>query len=220
MSQIITFCLCGEEIMRKNLLVFKRCLILVSILIIFVSLLGLSCNADTMVEEYSPILYFEGEETCYPISAEFHIQNSYLYQVEISSPISTSPTETEISGYSSDLYQEYYLDNQPEANCLISVCDAQHVRLPTLYYKKDKTLEQALKQANPHAIRQKMRPLYWRNGAVYITRRDILMKNRKLISHNPFFYEMPRSRSIAIDDMFDWSLAEILLNQNNKNKED
>jgi hypothetical protein len=98
--------------MRKKLLLLKRSLILVLSLILFASLVGITCNADTMVEDYSPIFYFEGEETCYPISAEFHIQNSYLYQVEISSPISTNPSESEISSYSSDLYQNYYLDNQ------------------------------------------------------------------------------------------------------------
>jgi len=101
-----------EEKMRKNFTFFKRFLTATSIFILFVSLIGLTCGADTMVEEYSPIFYFEGEENCFPIDTEFHIQNSYLYQKEILSPISTSPTETEISSYSTDIYQNYYLDNQ------------------------------------------------------------------------------------------------------------
>lgn len=98
--------------MRKNLIFFRRSLLLISILILFVSLIGITCNADTIVEEYSPIFYFEGGETCYPISAEFHIQNSHLYTVGNSNPISTNPTESEIAPYSSDMFQEYYLDNQ------------------------------------------------------------------------------------------------------------
>jgi CMP-N,N'-diacetyllegionaminic acid synthase len=104
-----------------------------------------------------------------------------------------------------------YLDNQPKAKCLVSVCDAQHVRLPTLYYKKGEYLEQALPQLDPAARRQSLRRLYWRNGAVYIVRRDLLLKKRKIMSENPCCYEMPRARSVAIDDLFDWWLAELLM---------
>ena len=55
---------------------------------------------------------FEGEETCYPIDAEFHIQNSYLLEVDNSVPISTNPTAADLATYSTDIYLTYYLDNQ------------------------------------------------------------------------------------------------------------
>ena len=45
----------------------------------FLSLLGISVNAVDY-EDYAPILYFEWEETCYPIDADFHIINSDLYE--------------------------------------------------------------------------------------------------------------------------------------------
>ena len=121
------------------------------------------------------------------------------------------PTNPLTAGEDLENSIRYYLKNQPEAKCLISVCDAQHVRLPTLYHKKGKRLEQILKEVNPTERRQALQKLYWRNGAVYITRRDLLLKEKKIISENPLFYEMPRSRSVAIDDMFDWSLAEMLI---------
>jgi CMP-N,N'-diacetyllegionaminic acid synthase len=108
---------------------------------------------------------------------------------------------------------KHYLNNQPNAKCLISICDAQHVRLSTLYHKKGKYLEQLLKEIDPVARRQTLRELYQRNGAVYITRRDLLLEERKIINENPLFYTMPRERSVAIDDIFDWLLAEFLLNR-------
>ena len=106
---------------------------------------------------------------------------------------------------------KYYLDNQPEAKSLITVCDAQHVRLPTLYHKNGRYLQQVLKEMDPIVKRQALRRLYWRNGAIYITRRDLLLKDRKVIDENPLYYEMPRERSIAIDDKFDWDVAELLI---------
>jgi len=105
----------------------------------------------------------------------------------------------------------HYLGNQPEANCLISVCDAQHIRLSTLYHEKGKYLDQLLKDVNPVERRQALKNLYWRNGAVYITRRDLLLGERRIINENPLFYMMPRERSVAIDDIFDWLLGEFLM---------
>ena len=109
-----------------------------------------------------------------------------------------------------------YLDNQPEANCLISICDAQYVRLPTLYHKKGKYLEQVLKEIDPAARKQALRRLYWRNGAIYISRRDLLLEGRKIIDDGPVYYEMPRARSFAIDDEFDWDMAKFLMGYNRK----
>jgi len=111
---------------------------------------------------------------------------------------------------------KYYLNNQPDAKCLISVCDASHVRLSTLYHKRGGYLEQLLKEAYPVLRRQASKRLYQRNGAVYIARRDLLLEERRIVNGNPLFYEMPRFRSIAIDDVFDWTLAEFLMLRNKK----
>jgi CMP-N-acetylneuraminic acid synthetase len=111
-----------------------------------------------------------------------------------------------------------YLINQPAAKSLISVCDAQHVRLPTLYYTKGRYLRQVVKNINPVKPRQNLKKIYWRNGSIYITRRDLLFKKRAMLDKNPFFCEISRFHSVAIDDMFDWILAEFLLQYDKKQK--
>ena len=108
----------------------------------------------------------------------------------------------------------HYLENQPDAKCLISISNARHVRLPTLYHQKGRYLEQLLKEIDPVARRQTSKGLYQRNGAIYITRRDLLLTEQKLVNKNPLFFEMPRFRSIAIDDTFDWDIAEFLIKRN------
>ena len=111
---------------------------------------------------------------------------------------------------------KHYLDNQSKARCLISVCDAQHVRLPTLYRRNGIYMEQVLKGIDPVVSRQALTNLYWRNGAIYLSRRDLLLGEKKIIDESPLFYEMPRVRSVAIDDMCDWIIAESLMTHNKK----
>jgi len=126
------------------------------------------------------------------------------------------PTNPLTAGEDIENSVKHYLDNQPEAKCLISVCDAQHIRLSSLYHEKGGYLEQVFKDVDPAERRQALKKLYWRNGAVYITRRDLLLGERRIINENPLFYTMPRERSVAIDDIYDWNIAELFINRAGK----
>jgi CMP-N-acetylneuraminic acid synthetase len=126
------------------------------------------------------------------------------------------PTNPLTAGEDIENSTSHYLDNQPDASCLISVCDAQHIRLSSLYHQKAEYLEQVFKDVDPAERRQALKKLYWRNGAVYITRRDLLLEERRIINENPLFYAMPRERSVAIDDIYDWNVAELFIKRNDK----
>ena len=65
-------------------------------------------------QQYAPILYFEKDETCYPVNVSYHIENSDLYQFTSNETIliNNSPTVEEIGGYSTNDYRYFYLDNQ------------------------------------------------------------------------------------------------------------
>jgi hypothetical protein len=64
--------------MRRKILFkgFRHSVILAVFITIFVSLAGLTCNAQGIADTYAPIFYFEGEETCYPVDAQYHLDNS------------------------------------------------------------------------------------------------------------------------------------------------
>jgi hypothetical protein len=63
--------------MKKSLnQTLKRGIVIISLLMVFLSLIGITSSGQTLQENYAPILYFEGEETCYPINASYHIDNS------------------------------------------------------------------------------------------------------------------------------------------------
>ncbi len=95
---------------KRGLFVGYKALFII-ILLLVVPLLGISTSAATDTElanQYAPILYFEKDETCYPVDVSYHISNSYLYQIGNDNPTDTSPSIETISYLSGD----YYLDNQ------------------------------------------------------------------------------------------------------------
>jgi hypothetical protein len=78
--------------------------------LLFVNLIGTTAAADEfLAQQYAPILYFEKDETCFPVEAFYHIDNSYLYQVDTTQPIDMNPSVETLANYTED---SYYLDNQ------------------------------------------------------------------------------------------------------------
>lgn len=59
--------------------------------------------------------------------------------------------------------------------------------------------------------RQKLPPLYIRNGAIYATKRDVLIEAMSFKGKDCRAYLMPVERSVNIDDETDMALAEVLM---------
>jgi len=73
-----------------------------------VSLFGTAEAADVDdAKQYAPILFFEGEETCFPVDVSYHIDNSNLYMVD-----STGEIDFTVDTLSNFTIDGYYLDNQ------------------------------------------------------------------------------------------------------------
>ena len=54
------------------------------------------------------------------------------------------------------------------------------------------------------------------NGAVYVMTHNTIMKRNKIIDENTSIYLMPRERTVDIDELFDFQLAEFLMKANKK----
>jgi CMP-N-acetylneuraminic acid synthetase len=61
-------------------------------------------------------------------------------------------------------------------------------------------------------------PAYMRNGAIYLTRRDVLMKHNSIWGRIIRPYIMPPQRSVNIDSELDFKLAEIMLAEQNRDQ--
>ena len=101
-----------EEIM-KNRIVFIVVFFVLSLF--FGSITGIATTSDEYIaQQYSPILYFEKDETCYPVDVSYYIENSALYVISGVNPelqidlVSDSPSIEDLGNQSSE-YQ--FLDN-------------------------------------------------------------------------------------------------------------
>lgn len=67
--------------------------------------------------------------------------------------------------------------------------------------------------------RQELPPIFIRNGAIYLIKREAFLQEKSLIANNCFAYEMSANDSVNIDSELDLMLAEQLLirRQNHEN---
>ena len=64
-----------------------------------------------------------------------------------------------------------------------------------------------------YSRRQDLPAVYEINGAIYLARTDLLLEEKTLSPGDTLPYVMPKERSIDIDDIFDWKIAELLLKE-------
>lgn len=76
--------------------------------------------------------------------------------------------------------------------------------------KNDKLLD-LTKEPVENMPRQKLKPVYIRNGAIYAVKRDVLINQNSFKGKTCRPFIMPPERSVNIDDWLDLQLAEILL---------
>jgi CMP-N,N'-diacetyllegionaminic acid synthase len=116
----------------------------------------------------------------------------------------TTPLRT-----SGDIDGALDLLQQSGADSVISVCDVGGRHPMTCYRCSAGGQLQPLMPANSAGVlRQDFGALLWRNGAIYATRREVLMEQSSLYGQSTFGYAMPEERSFNIDTLFDWDLTE------------
>ncbi|APJ04563.1 cytidylyltransferase domain-containing protein [Silvanigrella aquatica] len=102
--------------------------------------------------------------------------------------------------------------NENAPSCL-SVCKSD--TYPQLMYTiEDNQILKPLLAGEKPTRRQDMKNYYTLNGSVYVVNIEFFKKYRKLIAENSICFEMPKNRSIDIDDEYDFSIAEFILNKN------
>jgi len=97
------------------------------------------------------------------------------------------------------------------APACVSVCEVD--KSPYWMYRLDQQARMRPLMAE-HSVasrRQDLPPVHVLNGAVYVTRADVLMRERTFIPEGTIGYVMPRVRSIDIDSELDLFIAERLI---------
>lgn len=100
--------------------------------------------------------------------------------------------------------------NNPAKDNLVSCYRSDNIHPKKMYTVKGGRVRMWLNGHDGAFRRQDVEEVFIRNGAVYIIRRDLLLKGR-MFGDCPLILEMPRLRSVDIDSMEDWTLAELIL---------
>ncbi len=98
------------------------------------------------------------------------------------------------------------------ANNVISVTEA-HAN-PYFNMVEKRTSGVQLVKKGKFFTRQAAPEIYVINGSVYVWRKATLRKTRKVVMKQSELYTMPRERSVDIDNVLDFRIAEMLLSQN------
>jgi CMP-N,N'-diacetyllegionaminic acid synthase len=119
----------------------------------------------------------------------------------------TSPLRT-----SDDIDSSLRFVMESKATSCISIVESQSNPHWMYFRNSQHQLTQVLDGAKV-TRRQDLPLAYEPNGAIYIANINYLLKERSLITTDTIGYEMPRERSIDIDNIEDFSAAEIFLQQ-------
>ena len=99
-----------------------------------------------------------------------------------------------------------------DADAIISVSETEHNPLWSNIITKDKSMKNFLPNEIKNKRSQDLEKYYRLNGAIYICKTDILLKQETFfIDENIFAYEMSRENSIDIDTRLDFIVAEAIL---------
>ncbi len=100
-----------------------------------------------------------------------------------------------------------------EAEMVVSVTRSSSHALWTNELPENGCMKDFLPKRVVNKPRQEMPVVFHPNGAIFAGVIDRLENNRQFYGDRTFAYIMPKERSVDIDDMLDFELAEVLLNR-------
>lgn len=98
---------------------------------------------------------------------------------------------------------------EKEKNSAVSVVELSEHPNSAFYLNAEGNLSPFVIDRNPDARRQDFSKLYKLNGAVYFYNSNYLREKKSFVDSNTIGICMPKERSVDIDDLFDWKIAEL-----------
>ncbi len=115
-----------------------------------------------------------------------------------------------------DILRGYDKLKEKNANLVAAVCEADHPPVWANMLPQDDSLENFISRQYAGKPRQQL-PAYYRiNGALYIVKTDYLMHHDNTYGEGSYAVVMSKENSIDIDDIFDFMLAETVIQYSHK----
>lgn len=138
-------------------------------------------------------------------AAEFYREKGIVYE----DMLLLQPTTPMRTG--EDIVKAFEIYDAEKADSLISCFKEEYICDLVTYHKSGDEAIPIHPNHNGGVRRQDLEPLYVRNGAIYISKIDWMMKEHKIFGGKLAMYEMPKERSVNIDTMYDVELARVLV---------
>jgi CMP-N,N'-diacetyllegionaminic acid synthase len=122
----------------------------------------------------------------------------------------TSPLRT-----AQDIDAAIALATEKDADAVVSVCPAHHHPYLSKLIAPDGRLLDFIERPPGYLARQSLPPVYALNGAIYLSRRSVLLEREGWDTDRTYAYVMPPERSVDIDSPWDLHLAELILRGSN-----
>ena len=114
---------------------------------------------------------------------------------------------------------KFLINNKLLFNSLVGVYPAinNHIEFIYTINKKNK-LKKIQKGKNKHFRRQDIKKYFYLDGSIYISKTNILLKEKTFVGKKTLGYVMPKIKSFEIDDKIDFILAKKILEIIGKNE--
>jgi len=104
------------------------------------------------------------------------------------------------------------MSKHPDCDSLVSVYQVEDCHPSRMYTCKEGFLSKFYEEP-AGSLRQDLEPVYHRNGAIYMCKRDLLMTKKLLLGNLPLAFFMSKADSVNIDDEDDLKIADLLMYQ-------
>lgn len=101
---------------------------------------------------------------------------------------------------------------ETDADSIVSLCEVEHSPYWMKRINGDRVFD-FVEGSEKYARRQDLPKVYRVNGAVYVTRYNVLMNQNRILGNDTRAIIMDKEDSIDIDDELDFKLAELILAQ-------
>lgn len=119
----------------------------------------------------------------------------------------------------SDIEQALSQLFKSEAGSVVSVCRAESHHPAFMYKLLDDNQMVPYNHNQPTGLRrQDIESVYFLEGTVYCSRIDVLREQRSFYHADTRAYEVPKWKSLEIDDIYDFTMVEALINLRVSNK--
>lgn len=116
---------------------------------------------------------------------------------------------------SEDIDRAIRIAQEKKPDCVVSLERFTDLSLGKLKYLEGDEVVDAVASERPQEglPRQMRKPLYRRNGAIFLTKRDVLLKG-SVYGSRVLGFEMPAERSVDLNGLIDLKFAEFIISDN------